>query len=75
MSPVLLLIRIAENESGVTWHQLKRIFRPLLVAEHATEQGVISQTNKLTVDQERVLGGLNLKAPKRYLAIPTPRTA
>jgi len=71
----LLLIRIAENESGETWHQLKRIFRPLLVAEHATEQGVISQTNKLTVDQKRVLDGLNLKAPKRYLAIPTPRTA
>jgi len=71
----LLLIRIAENESGETWHQLKRIFRPLLVAEHATQQGVISQTNKLTVDQKRVLDGLNLKTPKRYLAIPTPRTA
>ncbi len=69
----LLLIRIAENESGESWHQLKRIFRPLLVADHATQHGVISQTNKLTAEQKRVLDGLNLKAPKRYLAIPTPR--
>lgn len=71
----LLLIRIAENESGESWHQLKRIFRPLLVAEHQTQHGVISQTNKLTANQKRVLDGLNLKAPKRYLAIPTPKRA
>lgn len=69
----LLLIRIAENESGESWHQLKKIFRPLLVAEHQTQHGTISQTNKLTESQKRVLDGLNLKAPKRYLAIPTPR--
>lgn len=71
----LLLIRIVENESGESWHQLKRIFRPLLVAEHQTQHGVISQTNKLTANQKRVLDGLNLKAPKRYLAIPTPKRA
>jgi len=71
----LLLIRIAENESGESWHQLKKVFRPLLVAEHQTQHGVISQTNKLTPEQKRVLDGLNLKAPKRYLAIPTPKKA
>lgn len=71
----LLLIRIAETESGESWHQLKRVFRPLLVAEHKTPHDNISQTNKLTVDQKRVLDGLNLKAPKRYLEIPTPKRA
>jgi len=71
----LLLIRIAENESGETWHQLKRIFRPLLVAEHATQHGNIAQTNKLTSDQKRVLDAVNIKPPKRYLEIPTPKKA
>lgn len=71
----LLLIRIAENESGESWHNLKKIFRPLLVAEHQTQHGIISQTNKLTPEQKRVLDGLNLKAPKRYPAIPTPKKA
>ena len=69
----LLLIRMAENESGESWHQLKQVFRPLLVAEHQTQHGVISQTNTVTAEQKRVLDGLNLKAPKRYLAIPTSR--
>lgn len=71
----LLLIRIAENESGESWHNLKKVFQPLLVAEHQTQQGIISQTNKLTEVQKLVLDGLNLKAPKRYLAIPTPKQA
>ena len=71
----LLLIRIAENESGESWHQLKKVFRPLLIAEHQTQHGIISQTNKLTNEQKSVLDGLNLKAPKRYLRVPTPQKA
>ncbi|HRN18041.1 MAG TPA: transposase [Trueperaceae bacterium] len=69
----LLLIRIAESESGESWHQLKKLFRPLLVAEHATQHGVISQTNKLTIEQKRVLDRLDLKTPKHYLEISTPK--
>lgn len=71
----LLLTRIAEIETDGSWYQLKKIFRPLLVANHATPHGVISQTNKLTPGQKRVLEGLNRKALKCYLAIPTPEKA
>ncbi len=71
----LLLIRIAESESGESRHQLKKLFRPLLVAEHATQHGVISQTNKLTIEQKRVLDRLDLKTPKHYLEISTPKKA
>jgi len=69
----LLLIRIAENETGESWQQLKRILRPLLVADYQTQHGIISQTNKVTSEQKRVLDALQLKAPKRYLAMPTPK--
>ena len=69
----LLLIRIAENESGETWHQLKKIFRPLSVGFHQSRHGAIVQTNPLTGDQKRVLKALALKQPKRYLEIPTPK--
>lgn len=71
----LLLIRIAENESGETWHQLKKVFRPLLVGFHATQHGNIAQTNKLASEQKRVLDAVNIKPPKRYLEIPTPKKA
>ena len=71
----LLLIRIAENESGETWHQLKQVFRPLLVGYHATQHGNIAQTNKLTSEQKRVLDAVNVKPPKRYLEVPSPQKA
>src|SRR5690606_34172064 len=51
----LLLIRVAENETDTSWHQLKRFMRPLLVGFHATQHGNIAQTNKLTAEQKRVL--------------------
>lgn len=70
----LLLIRISENESGMTWHQLKKLFRPLSVGFHRTRHGPISQTNTLTEEQKRVLDALRIKPPKRYLDIPTPKT-
>jgi len=68
----LLLIRIAGSESGEAWHNLKKIFRPLLVANHQTQHGIISQTNKLTDEQKRVLNAIQVKQPKRYLALPAP---
>ena len=55
------------------WHDLKKIFWPLLVADHRTWHGVISQTNKLTPEQKRVLDAPQVKPRKRYLALPTPK--
>src|SRR5690554_379961 len=70
----LLMIRIAENESGQSWHQLKKSFHQLFVGFHDTPHGRISQTNKLTTEQKTVLNALKLKPPKRYLEVPTPKT-
>ena len=69
----LLPIRIAENEAGESWQQLKKAFRPWLVADHKTQHGMISQANKVGPEQKRVLDALQLKLPKRYLAVPTPQ--
>ena len=71
----LLLIRVTENETDRTWHQLKQTLWPLMVARHQTKHGVISQTNKPTNEQKTVLDALNLKAPKRYLEVPRPTKA
>jgi len=68
----LLLIRVTENETQRTWHQLKKTLWPLMVARHHTQHGVISQTNNLTSEQKAVLDALHLKAPNRYLEVPRP---
>jgi hypothetical protein len=68
----LLLIRVIENDSRATWHQLKKVFRPLMVAQHATKHGLVSETNAVTSDQKRVLDALRVKPPARFPNVPTP---
>src|SRR5690554_5374425 len=70
----LLLIRITENETGESWHHIKKSFHQLFAGFHSTQAGRITQTNKLTSEQKRALDALKLKPPKRYLEVPTPKT-
>jgi len=70
----LLLIRIAETESGDSWHELKKDFRRLTVGFLATNGGELAQLNKVTSEQKRVLDALNLKPPRRNVSVELPRT-
>ena len=67
----LLLIRVIENDSRATWHQLKKLSRPLMVAQHATKHGIVSETNPVTSEQKRVLDALRVKPPARFPTVPT----
>ena len=69
----LLLIRVIENDSQQTWHQLKKLFRPLMVAQHSTKHGIVSETNPITSEQKRVLDALHVKPPARFPDVPTPQ--
>jgi len=68
----LLLIRIAETETGDSWHQLKKNFRRLTVGFLGTEGGKLAQLNKLTTDQKRVLDALKVKPPRRNVSLELP---
>ena len=69
----MLLIRVAENEAGQTWHRIHRQLRQLEVGIHQTRSGEVRQTNRPTDDLERLFDTLDLKLPPRYLAIPVLR--
>lgn len=71
----LLLIRIAETETGDSWHELKKNFRRLTVGFLATNGGELAQLNQVTSEQKSVLDALNLKHPKRNVGMELPRTA
>jgi transposase len=68
----LLLIRLIETKTGLTWHQVTKLMRPLSVAIQASPYGSIHQTNRVTNAQKSVLDALNIKPPKRFLQLPTP---
>ena len=66
----MLLIRLAENETGQTWHQLQRSLRRLEVGIHRTRSGDVWQTNRATPELAELFASLDLKLPPRYLALP-----
>lgn len=67
----MLLIRLAENETGQTWHQMRQHLRRLEVGIHQTRTGEVWQSNRPTEELEGLFQALKLKLPPRYLAIPT----
>jgi len=70
----MLLIRVAENETGKTWFQIRKLLSTLTVGIHGTKSGQIFQSNPLTGEQETFFTKLKLQLPPRYLSIPSPRT-
>lgn len=68
----VLLIRVAENEVGTTWHQIRTGLSTLQVGIHRTQAGEVWQTNPLTQTQKALFSALKLTPPPRYYALPTP---
>jgi len=69
----MLLIRVAENESGRTWFQIKKDLDKLQVGIHRTRAGEVWQSNNPSDRLKELFEALKLKLPPRILSLPTPR--
>ena len=67
----LLLIRVAENETKLTWRQLKQVMSPLQVGILGMDAGEVWQTCPVTPQQKAVLTALGLKLPPRFYSVTT----
>lgn len=65
----MMLIRLAENETGQTWHQMRRHLRRLEVGIHQTRTGEVWQSNRPTEELTAMFQTLGIKLPPRYIAI------
>ncbi len=65
----LLLIRVAENETGRTWQQIKKLTSAIDVGHHRTVNGEVSQVRPLGTEQKDLFRALELEPPPRYLKI------
>jgi transposase len=65
----LLLVRIAEVKSGLTWAKIRRKMQQLNLVEFFDKNGRILQHTELTYDQRNILNKLKIKPPKRVLKI------
>ncbi len=65
----LLLIRVAENETEMTWRHIRNELSPLTVGYHRTRSGEVAQTSPLTDGQKEIFAKLDVKPPARYQEI------
>jgi transposase len=65
----LLLIRIAEIETAMTWPKIKRTMQRLNLVEFLTKDGRILQHTELIADQRNILNKLKIKPPKTVFKV------
>ena len=69
----LLLLRVAETETGETWRNLRGELDRMHLVTLATNEGTVSQRTELTPGHRRILGALELPEPPRFYDF-TPAT-
>jgi transposase len=65
----LLMVRIAEVETGMTWPTIRREMQHLHLGEFLTKKSRILQHTELTQPQQDILKSLKITPPKRILNI------
>ncbi|NPV54886.1 MAG: transposase, partial [Firmicutes bacterium] len=65
----MLLIRVAEDETGKTWRQMKKSLATLKIGIHRASSGEVWQTNPLQAEVKGLLEKLKLKLPPRFYAM------
>ncbi|MDR5694903.1 MAG: IS1634 family transposase [Armatimonadota bacterium] len=65
----LLMIRVAENETGLTWRQMKDLLSPIDVGRHATSNGEVYEVRPLNDQQKALFRTLQVDTPPHYLKI------
>ena len=68
----LLLIRIAENETGDTWRNLRFELEKCHRVRFAGPAGDVLQRTELTARQAAIFKSLAVPEPPRYAELPTP---
>jgi len=65
----LLLVRIAEVETGLTWTRIRQQMQQLNLIEFFDNNGRIAQHTELTAIHRNILNKLKIKTPKRILKV------
>jgi transposase len=63
----LLLIRTVENETGMTWFQVRKILGQVNLVSLRLPEGVVQQSTELTAEQESIYNVCKVKPPQKVL--------
>ncbi|MGH3627764.1 MAG: IS1634 family transposase [Sciscionella sp.] len=70
----LLLIRIAENTTGQTWHNMRDELQELHIGEFEGPAGTFRQRTELTAAQRDILTKMKIEPPKKIIELAPPAT-
>ena len=65
----MLMIRIAEQESQMTWFQMKKIFNKFHLGALKTPQGIVRQTSELTPEMKKLFNTLQIDSPNKVFHV------
>jgi len=65
----LLLVRLIEKETGMTWENIRNEMQRLCLGKFSNKNGHILQHTELTKNQCNILKKLKIKSPKKVLAV------
>jgi transposase len=68
-SLALLLVRIAERETGETWDRIRPVMERCHLGEFSSKDGCILRRTELTPDQVNILNRLNIAAPPAFFDV------
>jgi transposase len=71
----LLLIRLAENGTNQSWHQLRRELDKMHLGRFHGPAGVVEQRTELTSAQQAIFRALGLEEPPRFFHLEPSDTA
>jgi transposase len=71
----LLLIRIAENQTGDTWRNLRDELERMHLGTFTGSAGTSQQRTELTARQREILRALNVAQPPLFLRLDAPEPA
>ena len=65
----LLLIRIVENETGMTWFQVRKMLKQINLISLQLPEGIVHQSTTLSKEQSHVYHSCKVKAPPKIIQL------
>jgi transposase len=67
----LLLVRLAEVETDMSWTAIRRIMQQLHLGEFLNEKNRVLRHTALTADQDNILKKLKITPPRPFIKLET----
>jgi transposase len=65
----LMLIRIAENQTGQTWREIRSLMQTLHLVEYRLDAGKLRQRTELTDEHRAIVTALQIAEPQQIWGI------